>query len=113
MGDSRGGDRSQGRTLQVDYSQIIKPLLPRLKSLLGCGRVPARVSPELAAYRGVSDHKSDGIGNLFEADQPAELRVGEDILFDIILRHTLQQRGIDKSRVNDPGAHTMEHGFFH
>ena len=64
-------------------------------------RVPASVGPELAADRRVADHEVDRVGDLGGIDQPLELRVGKDILFDVLLPQRPHHRGVGETRVND------------
>ena len=75
--------------------------------------MPASIGPELAADGGVADHEANRIGDFFGADQPSQLSVGKNLLFNIPLGHPLQQRRIHKSRMDNPGAHTVEHCFLH
>ena len=75
--------------------------------------MPARIRPQLAANRRVTDHETDRVSDFLGANQSSELCVGQDMLLDITIGHVLQQGGINKTRVDNASTNAVEHGFFH
>src|SRR5208337_4738335 len=74
------------------------------------GWVPASVGPELAADRRVADHEVNRVRNFGGIDQPLELRVGEDVLLDVLLPQRPDHRSVGEARVNDGAADSVVNG---
>src|SRR5271166_4756168 len=73
-------------------------------------RAPAGVGPELAADGRVADHEVNRVRNFGGIDQPLELRVGEDVLLDVLLPQRPDHRSVGEARMNDGAADSVVNG---
>src|SRR5688572_21869884 len=75
--------------------------------------VPARVGPELAAHRGVVHEEADRAGDLLRPDQPAQLRVRENVLFNELRAQRPHHRRVGEAGVDDGTLHAVIHPLLH
>ena len=73
--------------------------------------MPARVHPELPAYRTVAHQECDGVRNFSRVNQAPELRKWENPGGDKLVAQCPDHRRICIARVYDRAAHAVENRF--
>src|SRR5262249_55716946 len=66
--------------------------------------MPAGIGPQLTADGGVGNQKTNRVGNLLGANQPAQLRIWQNVLGDMLLAQSTHHGRIGEARVHDAPA---------